>query len=161
MPKIMHKGIAYGGGGGGNANLVELTKAEYDALEAAGDVKADTLYLITDGIPGTDAGMGNTDISGIGDGTVTGAVSEPNSKTTNMIKTRKFTGITDAIYGTIALPSDIPVDRVLNVHMSDGSIYYNASLRGVGNILVWNYDEQSQKVVPITGAQVCVLVTYY
>lgn len=50
MPKIMHKGIAYGGGGGGNANLVELTKAEYDALEAAGDVKADTLYLITDGI---------------------------------------------------------------------------------------------------------------
>jgi hypothetical protein len=58
MPKIIFNGLSYGGGigtGGGNANLIELTKAEYDALEAAGEVKADTLYLIKDG----NVGMGN------------------------------------------------------------------------------------------------------
>lgn len=81
MPKIIFNGLSYGSGigGGGNANFVELTKAEYDALEAAGQVKADTLYLIKDGILGTDAGMGNADISKIGDGTVTGAIKEINS----------------------------------------------------------------------------------
>ena len=76
MSKIMYKGVPYGGGGtSGASNVEEVTKAEYDALEAAGAIKNDTLYLIKDGYVGVDASMGNADISGIGDGTLTGAIS--------------------------------------------------------------------------------------
>lgn len=113
------------------------------------------------GAIGGNTNLGNSDISDIGDGTVTGAIKELDSNITTMLKTRTFTGTTDSTYGTINLPSDIPVDRVLNVYMYDGSIYYNASLRGVGNVLVWNYDANTQKVVPITGTFVSVTVIYY
>lgn len=48
MPKIMHKGVSYGGGGGtgGGGNHVELTQAEYDALTS---IDPNTVYFITDG----------------------------------------------------------------------------------------------------------------
>lgn len=36
------------GGGGGTANLTELTQAEYDALEQAGELEEDMMYFITD-----------------------------------------------------------------------------------------------------------------
>lgn len=41
-----------GTGGGGTANFVELTQAEYDALEQAGQLEEDVMYFITDGQSG-------------------------------------------------------------------------------------------------------------
>ena len=38
-----------GTGGGGNADFVELTQAQYDALEQAGQLQEDVMYFITDG----------------------------------------------------------------------------------------------------------------
>lgn len=38
--------------GGGTANFVELTQAEYDALEQAGELEPDVMYFITDGQSG-------------------------------------------------------------------------------------------------------------
>lgn len=38
-----------GQGGGGSANLTELTQAEYDALEQSGQLVEDMMYFITDG----------------------------------------------------------------------------------------------------------------
>jgi hypothetical protein len=102
--------------------------------------------------------FGNHDISEIGDGTVTGAIVELNAKAG--IKKKEFSGVTDATYGTINLPSDIPIDGILNVYMHDNSRYYNASLRGVGNILVWNYDTDSGKVVPVKNEMVYVTILY-
>ena len=46
--------IAQGGGGGGSANLTELTQAEYDALEQAGELEEDMMYFITDGQSGNE-----------------------------------------------------------------------------------------------------------
>ena len=40
------------GGGGGSANMTELTQAEYDALEQAGQLEEDMMYFITDGQSG-------------------------------------------------------------------------------------------------------------
>lgn len=41
-------------GGGGGSSYVELTQAEYDAMEQAGTLDPDTLYFITDGNIGND-----------------------------------------------------------------------------------------------------------
>lgn len=41
-----------GTGGGGNTDYVELTQAEYDALEQAGQLVEDMMYFITDGQSG-------------------------------------------------------------------------------------------------------------
>lgn len=52
MPKIMHKGVSYGGGGyggGDNVNHVKITQAEYDALVEAGKVDSNVVYFIPDG----------------------------------------------------------------------------------------------------------------
>lgn len=81
MPKIMHKGVAYGGGGGGTGDLtiVEKTKTEYEALSEEEKMDETKIYRITDMESGVK--FGSTDISGIGDGTVTGAVREVASRT--------------------------------------------------------------------------------
>lgn len=63
--------------GSGNATVEEMTWAEYEALSE--EEKMDgTLRVITDRKAGVR--FGNVDISGIGDGTVTGAISALNSK---------------------------------------------------------------------------------
>jgi hypothetical protein len=51
MPKIMHKGVSYGGGGSGgdNVNHVKITQEEYDALVEAGTVDPNVVYFIPDG----------------------------------------------------------------------------------------------------------------
>lgn len=43
-----------GQGGGGDANMTELTQAEYDALEQAGQLVEDMMYFITDGKSSSD-----------------------------------------------------------------------------------------------------------
>lgn len=51
MPYIVRNQIKYAtgsGSGGGNTNSVDLTMAEYEALEAQGKVSEDTTYYITD-----------------------------------------------------------------------------------------------------------------
>lgn len=44
--------VSTGSGGGGTANMTELTQAEYDALERAGELEEDMMYFITDGQSG-------------------------------------------------------------------------------------------------------------
>lgn len=67
--------VKTGGSGGGNATVEEMTWAEYEALSE--EEKMDgTLRVITDRKAGVR--FGNVDISGIGDGTVTGAVASVN-----------------------------------------------------------------------------------
>lgn len=51
MPKIMHKGVAYGGSGrsgGDNVSHVKLTQAEYDALLSSGNIDPTVVYFIPD-----------------------------------------------------------------------------------------------------------------
>lgn len=62
---------------GGNATVEEMTWAEYEALSEAEKMDG-TLRVITDRKAGVR--FGNVDISDIGDGTVTGAISAINSK---------------------------------------------------------------------------------
>ena len=47
MGKIMLNEISYSGGGGGNADIVRLTQAEYDALPSS-KLTDDKVYMITD-----------------------------------------------------------------------------------------------------------------
>lgn len=75
--------VKTGGSGGGSATVEEMTWAEYETLSE--EEKMDgTLRVITDRKAGVR--FGNVDISGIGDGTVTGAISAVNSKIDNSIK---------------------------------------------------------------------------
>ena len=46
MGKLMRNGIEYGGGNG--TDIFEVTQAEYDALEQAGTLVHNALYVITD-----------------------------------------------------------------------------------------------------------------
>lgn len=57
-----------GGNGNGNANIVELTQAEYDVLVTNGDVDEETMYLITDSVSNIKTINGE---SLIGDGDIT------------------------------------------------------------------------------------------
>lgn len=53
MPYIIRNDIKYAGGAGsGSCNAVDLTMAEYEALEAAGKISEDTTYYITDASDG-------------------------------------------------------------------------------------------------------------
>lgn len=52
MGKIIRNGITYAGGGGGNTDYIECTRAQYDAWKQAGTLDPDTLYFITDGQAG-------------------------------------------------------------------------------------------------------------
>lgn len=51
------------GGGGGNADFVECTQAQYDAWEQAGTLEEDTMYFITDG----QSGGGATELADLTD----------------------------------------------------------------------------------------------
>lgn len=65
-------------GGGGTGNLVEISKADYELLSEEEKNADNVAYFIPDeNVDGVD--MGDTDISNIGDGTVTGAISHLNS----------------------------------------------------------------------------------
>ena len=82
MPFIIKNGKYYGSGGGsGDTNSVELTQAEYNELLTDGKVDDETIYFIKDddNTPDTTAEIGDTYIGDIGDGTITGAISELNS----------------------------------------------------------------------------------
>ena len=63
MGLIMKNGISYSSSGGGSStggcNAVDLTMAEYEALEAEGKVAADTTYYITDESPEGDGPSSN------------------------------------------------------------------------------------------------------
>lgn len=48
MGLIMHDDISYGGGGGSDLEVVELTKAEYDALTLAQKTDLTKVYCVTD-----------------------------------------------------------------------------------------------------------------
>ena len=84
--------------GGGTGNLVEIYQADYDLLSEEEKNADNVAYFIPDGnVDGVDSvDMGNTDISGIGDGTVTGAISALASNVeilwTNPNSTSVFTG---------------------------------------------------------------------
>lgn len=51
------------GGGGGNADFVELTQAEYDAMEQAGTLDPTVMYFITDGQAGGGSLAGLSDVN--------------------------------------------------------------------------------------------------
>lgn len=96
-----------GGGGGGNATVEEMTWAEYEALSE--EEKMDgTLRVITDRKAGVR--FGNVDISGIGDGTVTGAIVALNSNLGEKVKVKS---------GSVNLGNDtwaeIAVDDQINI----------------------------------------------
>lgn len=59
------------GGGGGNADFIECTQAEYDAWEQAGTLDPDVMYFITDGQAGgssTLAGLSDVNLTNPTDG---------------------------------------------------------------------------------------------
>ena len=58
------------GGGGGNADFIECTQAEYDAWEQAGTLDPDVMYFITDGQAGGGslAGLSDVDLTNPTDG---------------------------------------------------------------------------------------------
>lgn len=93
--------------GSGNATVEEMTWAEYEALSE--EEKMDgTLRVITDKKAGVR--FGNVDISGIGDGTVTGAISAVNSK---RIQTERFT-VTTSESGFAVIPIDYSKFAILS-----------------------------------------------
>lgn len=62
MGVIKYKNKTYGGGNGGSgSDAIECTQVEYDALEAEGKLKADTFYLIKDGVADGDI-VSNVDL---------------------------------------------------------------------------------------------------
>lgn len=76
MAKIMYNNVPYGGGFGG-IQIIDKTYEEYQALSEAEKMRDDVIYNITDKDNGVT--FGNSDISNVGDGTVTGAITEVNS----------------------------------------------------------------------------------
>jgi hypothetical protein len=97
--------VKTGGSVGGNATVEEMTWAEYEALSEAEKMDG-TLRVITDKKAGVR--FGNVDISGIGDGTVTGAISAINSNLSDSIQGGdsyvKFSDGTLICYGMVAFP---------------------------------------------------------
>ena len=96
--------VKTGGSGGGNATVEEMTWAEYEALSEAEKMDG-TLRVITDRKAGVR--FGNVDISGIGDGTVTGAINALNSKRpVSLYKGMGFTGTTTnyELITTVTIP---------------------------------------------------------
>lgn len=82
-------------GGGGTGNLVEISKADYELLSEKEKNADNVAYFIPDeNVDGVD--MGDSDISNIGDGTVTGAISELNNNFSSLIKTKEVSGNVDS-----------------------------------------------------------------
>jgi hypothetical protein len=77
MPMMMYNGVPYGVSTD-SLKIIPKTKAEYEALTEEEKMREDVIYEITDQTGGVK--FGSTDISGVGDGTVTGAIGALNSK---------------------------------------------------------------------------------
>lgn len=111
MGVIMYKGKAYGGGNGGSGGgltIIPKTKAEYEALSEEEKKRDDVIYEITDQTGGVK--FGSADISGIGDGTVTGAISAVNGNLSSINMVQNFTlksASTDSVQSSEADISDV------------------------------------------------------
>lgn len=128
MPKIMFDGTAYGlGGDKGNANVVEMTQSEYDALP---NPDPETIYFITDA--NAPADVGNTDISKIGDGTITGAIGAVNEGVSDIksnlgakVKTKSgsFT-IGNDTWAQIDIGDDLNIVLNIGIEVESGKLRY-------------------------------------
>jgi hypothetical protein len=140
---------------GGNATVEEMTWAEYQALPE--EEKMDgTLRVITDRKAGVK--FGSADISGIGDGTVTGAIAALNSNLTVKIATYAYT--------TEGQPagSEITVGNIFNLF----NIPETANVIGVGieNIssyegMVTPYIYSGYLYIRLSNMQVGGKITFY
>jgi hypothetical protein len=92
-----------GGGGGGGLTIIQKTYAEYQALPESEKMREDVIYEITDREGGVKFGSG--DISKIGDGTVTGAMVELNSRG----KTERSSNTIPSVYGSEFTVTSLPL----------------------------------------------------
>ncbi len=67
--------------------------------------------------------MGNTDISDIGDGTVTGAIDELNTGLSSLVKTATASGTTTAS-GALSAPVDTTLNIILSTISTGGNNYF-------------------------------------
>lgn len=125
--------VKTGGSGGGSATVEEMTWAEYEALSE--EEKMDgTLRVITDKKAGVR--FGNVDISDIGDGTVTGAISNVNAS----IKKKNDASI-------LAHCNPIPITPYSGVNHSDGSYYAKIGTRVILNLSVGSLNTSGANTV--------------
>ena len=113
MSMMMFNGIPYGGG----IQIIDKTYEEYQALSEAEKMRDDVIYNITDRDSGV--AFGNSDISNVGDGTITGAIGALDSK----IKFKQMTVTFDGGKASISEES-ITANSVIMVirKPSDGSL---------------------------------------
>ena len=101
--------------------------------------------------------MGNTDISSIGDGTVTGAIDELNTGLTNLFKHIVITGTTDSA-GNIQLTGVSAANNFVVSVVSIGG--YPAGLVTSGNVLYAKILTNNNPVTPAVNTNVTLYVTY-
>ena len=123
MSMMMFNGIPYGGG----VQIIDKTYEEYQALSEAEKMRDDVIYDITDRESGVV--FGNDDISGIGDGTVTGAISALNG---NLLKYNSFefnleagSGLTQNVIHRI----DFDFEEILSVYVESIGVSNNYANR--------------------------------
>lgn len=118
-----------GGGGGGNATVEEMTWAEYESLSEAEKMDG-TLRVITDRKAGVR--FGNVDISGIGDGTVTGAIAALNSNLSSLtpVDLYSYTQHT-AVKDTYVLTKTIKIPANSAFAITARPEYYNNKPTGI------------------------------
>lgn len=133
MPMMLYNGIPYGAGGDGNLSIVEKTKAEYEALSEEEKMDETKIYRITD----MEAGVkfGSTDISGVGDGTVTGAIWSMNENLTRVANIHDTRSIneTPAYY-----MEKYPRQVVWEFKIGNGLLGYGGEFVALLTIVPWN-----------------------
>ena len=101
-----------------------------------------------------DAKIGTTDISSIGDGTVTGAISDVNGKLSNLIKSKTVTT------NTFAVPSDIPLSKPIVSCQCDyttvGLVAFPTNRGGA----TWSVDVREANDLSLNDISTTVIVTY-
>lgn len=121
------------GGGGGNADFVECTQAEYDAWKQAGTLDPDVMYFITDGQSGgssTLAGLSDVNLTNPTDGQLlryngtsgkwenAGIINDTTASASSVYSSNK----TDRLLSDKANSSDIPQNVAHRVSVNSNTI---------------------------------------
>ena len=120
------------GGGGGNADFIECTQAEYDAWEQGGTLDPDVMYFITDGQTGGGslAGLSDVNLTNPTDGQLlrfngtsgkwenAGIINDTTASTSSVYSSNK----TDALLSDKADSSDIPQNVAHRVSVNSNTI---------------------------------------
>lgn len=81
------------------------------------------------------------------------------SKIPAKVKSKTFTLHTDATWGTMAVPSDVPKDRITNAYLTGAYSYFALTVRGDGLMFAWYFDNNGTPAI-LRNADVSGVINY-